>query len=302
LIAAIIILFAAILTLLGPHPQTPSLSINNSPAANITQRGQNIEGPIIIGPINGNITINPNPEYNRFNNNNTAANPNRPPKLYMLSPDKSSPQIEGASITWTADALDDNNDPISYKFFLNGKAMTGWSEMNTWIWSAAETSVGDNQIEVRVRDGNHAGPNSFDDRKTTGFAIHAPPSTLAPLTAPPTTPAFPASENKSPALDSPASLPKCPRSYIDSISPLNPEVGQDVRFAGHAELCPDGSKIRTYELSSDIDEDLNTEGHNMPSFNVKFKTSGDHNLTFKVIDYSNRQNSVYKKIKVNPTS
>jgi hypothetical protein len=234
-------------------------------------------------------------------NNTSDTEQNLPPKLYGLNSDKSSPQIEGSSVTWIADALDDNSDPILFKFFLNGKAMTEWSQTDSWIWNTAETDVGENQIEVRIRDGNHSGPNGFDDRRTDSFTISAQGSTPKPPPVSPTPIASP-QENKSPATIRLESHPKCPKSNIDSISPSNPEVGQDVRFVGHAELCPDGSKIRTYELSSDIDGDLNSGGHTMPLFNFKFKTPGDHNLTFKIIDNRNRQDSVNQNIKVNPAN
>jgi hypothetical protein len=142
------------------HTQPTSQSTNNSPVANINVNGQNIESPIIIGPIKGNITYNAN---NRFNNDITnAAKSNLLPKLYRLSPDKSSPQMKGATINWAADALDDDA-PIFYKFFLNGKQETDWRTDNTWIWETSEDDVDDNRIEVWVRDGKHAGPNGYDD-------------------------------------------------------------------------------------------------------------------------------------------
>lgn len=111
---------------------------------------------------------------------------NQPPILVSLTPDKSSPQNEGTIITWTAKATDPENDPILYEFFQNGKAVTGWRSDNIWTncWANELPSgyacgngtvpkVGDNQIEVWVRDGKHAGPEGFDDNKFVSFAVYS---------------------------------------------------------------------------------------------------------------------------------
>jgi hypothetical protein len=42
---------------------------------------------------------------------------------------------------------------------------TKWIKENNWTWSTTDYYIGDNQIEVRVRDGKHAGPNEFDGNK-----------------------------------------------------------------------------------------------------------------------------------------
>ncbi len=106
-----------------------------------------------------------------------AAPENLPPVINSLVPDKDSPQKIGALITWTVVAKDTENNPISYKFYLNGKAMTGWSTENTWPWSAEDADAGVNQIEVKIRDGFHADPNSFDDNMNVNYKITALPST-----------------------------------------------------------------------------------------------------------------------------
>ncbi len=100
---------------------------------------------------------------------------NDPPVVLSLTSDRDSPQKVGASITFTAIAEDDNNDPLSYKFFLNGRAMTGWSNENSWTWTAEAEEAGVNQIEVRIRDGLHAGSNSYDDNRNVNFKITVPP-------------------------------------------------------------------------------------------------------------------------------
>ena len=132
---------------------------------------------------------------------------NKQPKLISLISDRPSPQGAGTAINWTAKARDPDNDQMFYKFFLNGDPVTtSWVKNNTWVWTTNDTDVGENKIEVRVRDGKygHALPNGFDDRKDNGFTITAPetkqiattnvtrprPSSVAParVTAPPFAP------------------------------------------------------------------------------------------------------------------
>jgi len=100
--------------------------------------------------------------------------PNQKPALLDLSADQSSPQEAGAAITWTAEASDFEGDQLYYRFFLNGQAVAEWSESNEWIWNTAAAPAGNYQVEVQVRDGKHAGPESFDDSRTAQFAIVAP--------------------------------------------------------------------------------------------------------------------------------
>ncbi len=94
-----------------------------------------------------------------------------------LTPDKTSPQTPGTAITWTASADQSN---LLYKFLLKGPSTDGklvektnWTANNVWIWNTTEADIGSSQVEVRVRDGKHAGPDSFDDRKDTSFTINA---------------------------------------------------------------------------------------------------------------------------------
>jgi hypothetical protein len=96
---------------------------------------------------------------------------NKPPKIISLTADKSSPQEAGAVITWTSKAKDTDKDPISYRFFLNGDPATKWTKDDTWVWTSGDIDEGDNQIEVQVRDGNHAGPDGFDSNKVDNFNI-----------------------------------------------------------------------------------------------------------------------------------
>lgn len=108
----------------------------------------------------------------------SAAAANKPPVLSDLSADKPSDQPAGSTITWIAKASDPENDIIFYKFLLKGPStggqmieQVGWSTNNTWTWIPSSNDVGDNQIEVWIRDGKHAGPDGFDDKKTVDYKI-----------------------------------------------------------------------------------------------------------------------------------
>jgi hypothetical protein len=104
---------------------------------------------------------------------------NNPPVINSLTSDKSGPQKLGTDVTWTARAADPDGDEILYKFFLNDYPRTDWSTVNTWHWTSTDynlTIIGENKIEVWVRDGKHAGPNGLDDRRSVKFNITAPQS------------------------------------------------------------------------------------------------------------------------------
>ncbi|AEB68868.1 transglutaminase-like domain-containing protein [Methanothrix soehngenii] len=96
---------------------------------------------------------------------------NKPPKLISLTADKLSPQEAGAAITWTAEARDPEEDQMLYRFYLNDEPATKWINEDMWTWTAEDYDAGENQIEVRVRDGKHAGAEGFDSRKVASFEI-----------------------------------------------------------------------------------------------------------------------------------
>ena len=96
-----------------------------------------------------------------------------------LNPDKQSPQMAGAAITWTANATGSQEGAL-YKFLLKGPSTeglvvdkTGWISENTWTWNTTPADVGENQIEVRVRSGRYIGsdPDGFDESKSAKYVI-----------------------------------------------------------------------------------------------------------------------------------
>jgi hypothetical protein len=105
-----------------------------------------------------------------------SAPPNGPPVISGLSPDKASPQVAGTTIVWACSASDPEGDPIVYRFWLQtGSGVPwvvtqDWSSLNTWTWTPS--APGMYNVGCWVRDGKHAGPSGFDDRKIVyGYAI-----------------------------------------------------------------------------------------------------------------------------------
>ena len=104
----------------------------------------------------------------------TLSSPNQAPVLQELKADKTSPQSRGAGVAWTAQASDADGDPISFRFLLDDKDMTGWSASGSWTWDTSSAAPGDHNIKAVVRDGKHASEDSYDSSMTAGFALTAP--------------------------------------------------------------------------------------------------------------------------------
>jgi hypothetical protein len=107
-----------------------------------------------------------------------AEEPNRPPSVGIVVPDIESPQLPGNVIVWTGTASDPEGDRLLYQFWLNGpatgnvwKPMTNWSESNVWIWATNPIDGGNNIIDMRVRDGYHAGPENWDSHLSAEYYI-----------------------------------------------------------------------------------------------------------------------------------
>ncbi|MDD4653339.1 MAG: DUF1616 domain-containing protein [Methanothrix sp.] len=107
-------------------------------------------------------------------NGKEADRSNLPPVLEAITPDRPSPQLQGAAIFWKAEAKDEEGDKILYKFFLNGKEERKWSKINSWSWLTQGMPAGDYQITVLAIDGNHAGQESFDSIMNASFTISRP--------------------------------------------------------------------------------------------------------------------------------
>ena len=165
LLVAIIMIAPGILF---PQPTSPR-AINDIPL-------MKLDNNINVSPIinNNNQNIITNGDTLNVDKNPTIAPLNQPPFINALDPAPSSPQTAGANITWTTDASDPDNDKIYYQYLLNGNPVTGWEKHNEWTWPTSEKDIGNNTIEVLVRDKNHAGTSGSDDHRPASFAILSP--------------------------------------------------------------------------------------------------------------------------------
>jgi PKD repeat protein len=99
---------------------------------------------------------------------------NGKPSIISLKPDSHSPMELGTIVKWTTTASDPENDPLQFLFSMDGQVMRDWSNSSIWSWIATKGRAGEHVIEVKVRDGNHAGPDSSDDGKTLSFVVNNP--------------------------------------------------------------------------------------------------------------------------------
>ena len=100
--------------------------------------------------------------------------------MSSLNPDKDSPHLAGTIVKWTAEASDQENDEIFYRFFLNGQPATGWQSQNQWSWTAKK--VGINLIQVQVKDDQHTSSEGENSNKSEEFAIIAiPQKNMTPI-------------------------------------------------------------------------------------------------------------------------
>ena len=103
---------------------------------------------------------------------------NSMPTLLSLEPSRRSPQDMGTTVTWTASAADNDGDTVLYQYWLKGPSteelwtpMTQWTTKNQWTWSTAQGLAGIHTIEIRVRDGYHAGAEGSDDLMRTAYIL-----------------------------------------------------------------------------------------------------------------------------------
>ncbi len=101
----------------------------------------------------------------------TVADSNQPPVLSSLVSDIASPDVQGVTVIWKAEAQDPDGDKVLYKFQLNGRDMGRWSESASWKWSTRDLAPGDYKIRVLARDGKHASENSFDSSRDAVFSL-----------------------------------------------------------------------------------------------------------------------------------
>ncbi|OPX79134.1 MAG: hypothetical protein A4E45_00897 [Methanosaeta sp. PtaB.Bin039] len=107
----------------------------------------------------------------------TAMADDRPPMASGLSPSPGGPVSAGTEVIWTAQAIDPDMDPISYRFYLEGMPATGWSSSPTWSWNTSGKDPGEYQVTVWVRDGFNAPVDGYDGQfsATISLVANQPP-------------------------------------------------------------------------------------------------------------------------------
>jgi hypothetical protein len=103
---------------------------------------------------------------------------NQPPVILNFAPNLSSPQILGATVTWTAEANDPESDSIFYRFLVNGTPATDWQVGKQFTWIA--TVAGTSRITAQVKDNQHDGPQGSNGNKSDNFIITASAPVVVP--------------------------------------------------------------------------------------------------------------------------
>lgn len=103
---------------------------------------------------------------------------NQPPVLIGLQPDHKGSAKAGSTVSWSAEAVDPDRDTVLYQFWLNGpstgniwKSTTNWTAERFWNWTTTSKDIGNNIVEVHIRDGHHANPEGWDDKLNSEFLV-----------------------------------------------------------------------------------------------------------------------------------
>jgi hypothetical protein len=117
-------------------------------------------------------------------------NLNQPPIITGFGTNSGNAQPVGATIRWSASAMDPEGNPVFYRYWLKGPATGGfwrvardWSTDPTWVWPTTPADAGTSEIQLQVRDGLHASPTGWDDDVGGLFTVLRPnlPPTLISL-------------------------------------------------------------------------------------------------------------------------
>jgi len=104
---------------------------------------------------------------------------NKAPYIVSFGPEVPTPVGLGENrVRFITDARDPDGATIYFRYLLNGPSTGGaWQDQSSWIpdkyWLLTKTRYdkGTYQIQVQVRDKNHAGENAYDDAKITSYTI-----------------------------------------------------------------------------------------------------------------------------------
>jgi hypothetical protein len=169
----------------------------------------------------------------------SISSPNRHPEINNLTADPVSPREQGAEVTWTADASDQDKDPLMYKFLLNGEAVTDWDSSNTWVWDTTDAIQEINDVEVWVRDGKHSSSDNYDSRLLQRYTLKGVDS-MRPI-----------------SLDDKDSKPRIPP---DERLPLNPTNANPVNMSMPDPMPIKNTQIKQVQGSGDSASDDQVSG------------------------------------------
>jgi uncharacterized membrane protein len=223
----------------------------------------------------------------------TILEQNQPPILKELEADPKSPRPLGSLITWTARAIDPEQDELSYRFLLDGREVSGWSPSDSWTWNSSGTAAGDHEITVQIIDGSHASQGSFDGELSRPYTLmeskmlSGAESAAESSAAPPESSVEEASKSAGAlaAQSSIASLNQIPVLTgldPDVISPM--KMGAIVNWTAQA-TDPEGDQL-CYKFLLDDQDATGWSSSPLWSWNTSDAHPGSHKITVQVRDGS----------------
>jgi uncharacterized membrane protein len=223
----------------------------------------------------------------------TILEQNQPPILKDLEADPKSPRSQGSLITWTARAIDPEQDELSYRFLLDGREVSGWSPSDSWIWNSSGIAAGDHEITVQIIDGSHASQGSFDGELSRPYTLmeskmlSGTESAAESSAAPPESSVEEASKSAG-ALATQSSIASLNQIPVltglepDAISPM--KMGAIVNWTAHA-TDPGGDQL-CYKFLLDDQDVTGWSSSPLWSWNTSDAHPGSHKITVQVRDGS----------------
>ncbi len=95
---------------------------------------------------------------------------NLPPYISAFSPANNSRFYPGTLVTLSATATDANNDPLQYRFLVDGLMLRDWSSVTTATWDTTAVSFGWHLLEADVKDAA-----TTSTRQNRVFVFRKPP-------------------------------------------------------------------------------------------------------------------------------
>lgn len=98
---------------------------------------------------------------------------NQPPHLIDFYQNLYPSPHESGSYPWFyAQVRNPDDDAILYRYYVDGQPMTEWSNKSEWSWGTTDRDIGRHIVEVRIRDSQNAGADSYDDKRSIQYDIY----------------------------------------------------------------------------------------------------------------------------------